>query len=62
VIGETLQDLGIAGALNMKQIVQDFKLPDIPEGQDLGKTLNNVAFGRRNLISGFFRIVLTRGF
>lgn len=32
----------------MKQIVQDFKLPEIPEGHDLGKTLNNVAFGKRN--------------
>ena len=32
----------------MTQIVQDFKLPEIPEKHDLGKTLNNVAFGKRH--------------
>lgn len=31
----------------MKEIVQDFKFPDVPEGQNLGKTLNNVAFGEQ---------------
>lgn len=29
----------------MKQIVQDFKLPEVPDAHDLGKDLNNIAFG-----------------
>lgn len=31
----------------MKQIVQDFKLPEVPDAHDLGKDLNNIAFGKR---------------
>ena len=47
-VGEALQDTGIAGGLNMKQIVQDFKLPDVPDAHDIGKDLNNIAFGKIN--------------
>jgi len=47
VIGETLQDVGITGALNMKSILEDFKLPDIPEAYNVPLAIKNVAFGKR---------------
>jgi hypothetical protein len=45
-VGELLQDTAITGALDIDQIVQDFKLPDVPEKHDTGKDLNNIAFGK----------------
>jgi hypothetical protein len=49
-VGESLQDAGIVGALNMKQIVEDFRLPEIPDKFDTPLALKNVAFGKLVLV------------